>query len=107
MTETVQGVKQRPDSAHTALAAAGVAIALGGAALFAIVAHTRTPFFQSMGTAPPDFGSARRPVESPRTAELDFAPRLLKPIAPEPPVAEMRTVEVAPAALPAKAPAPF
>src|SRR3954469_16539613 len=107
MTELVQGVKQRPDSSHTALAAAGLAIALGGAALFAIVAHTRTPFFQMMGTAPPDFASAPRPLDAARSAELDFAPRLLKPIAPEPRMAELHTAEVAPASAPPAEPLPI
>jgi len=38
------GVLQGPDSAHAALVVGGIAIALGGTALFGIVAHTRTPW---------------------------------------------------------------
>jgi len=44
----------RHDSAHVALVIAGIAIALGGASLFGIVAHTKTPFLQRFGTSPPD-----------------------------------------------------
>src|SRR5258706_8785186 len=38
------GVVRGPDSAHVALVVGGIAIALGGAALFGIIAHTRTPW---------------------------------------------------------------
>ena len=39
---------------QAALLVAGVAMALGGSALFGLIAHTKTPFFEKAGTAPPD-----------------------------------------------------
>jgi len=51
------------DSAHTALMVAGIALALGGTALFAIVAHTRVPLQRVVvaETAPPPGPVRARP----------------------------------------------
>ena len=40
----LRGAFRTPDSAHAALVVGGIALALGGAALFGLVAHTRTPW---------------------------------------------------------------
>lgn len=54
--ERLHWVLRTPDSAHAALIVGAVAIALGGAALFAIVAHTITPLSTQrvMGFVPRD-----------------------------------------------------
>src|SRR5689334_6894769 len=66
----VQGGHRSHDSAHTALVIAGIAVALGGAALFGIVAHTRIPL-RMTGTAPPDL--PRQFAVEPRPAATQLA----------------------------------
>ena len=72
-------------SAHTALVVGGIALALGGAALFGMVAHTWTPFLPQKGAGLSPFDSvARAGSAGPSTAlipkrrnfwEIPFAPR--------------------------------
>ena len=94
----IQGGYPKQDSARSALVVAGFAMAVGSAALFAIVAHTRTPFFSLDGTrtAPPDSPPASQPL-----IPLSFAKRKFPGvIADEPSRAEVQDAESGHAAAP-------
>ena len=48
------------DSSYSALVVGGIATALGGAALFGMVAHTWTPFLPQKGAAASPFDTVAR-----------------------------------------------
>ena len=87
---------------HAALVAAGIAMALGGAALFGIVAHTKTPFYAVGGTSPRD--SLPKVAESSRTKRRAPMPMPAEQPATEAPTerpaAESQTPEAALAVAP-------
>jgi len=114
----VQARYRTHDSARTALVTAGIALVVGGAALFGIIAHTKIPF-RLAGTSPPDnlvfvgppapatpqpvasdHPIRGRPVEllvqsrssEPPPAEADIAETM--PVEPPPPKGEAGTVLV-------------
>src|SRR4051812_10307840 len=68
---SIRGGLRLPDSAKAALVVSGIAIALGGAALFGIVVHTNTPWSTQrvVGLVPLD-SLARVDFVVPRTAGL-------------------------------------
>ena len=91
----------RVDSAFTALVAAGIAMAVGGAGLFGIVAHTMTPMPKVAGTAP---GHSVAPSEvAAKSAELTHQ-RRVPTVVPAEPHPEVQIVEAGAArTLPAEA----
>ena len=60
----------RGDSAHAALVVGGIAVALGGASLFGMVAHTWTPFLPAKGAIASPFDSVARAEPAPPSNEL-------------------------------------
>lgn len=89
------------DSAHSALIIGGIAIALGGAALFGMVAHTWTPFLPQKGAGASPFDTVARAGSTSPARSTELIPRRsrLSTIPFEP-----RTDEFAPE--PARAAAP-
>jgi len=89
----VQGGQPRPDSAYAALVVAGIAMALGGAALFGMVAYTKTPLSAQRAAR-----TAAVSEVPPKSAELTHGKRRPAPAIPaEPLPAEVRIAEVKPA----------
>src|SRR6185436_18294739 len=75
---------------QVALLVAGVALALGGSALFAIVAHTKTPFYEAGGTAPPDSAPRGYLAKYPGPS---LAKRVPMALAPESPPAAVQVAD--------------
>ena len=96
------GTVRLPDSAQAALVVGGIAIALGGAALFAIVVHTRTPWSTQriVGLVPLDSLS---PVEFVVPKSEEFKRPLHKTVPAEPPPAQTQ-IAAAPAVMGPPAP---
>src|SRR5688572_25839562 len=88
------------DSALAALVVGGIAIALGGAALFGMVAHTWTPFLPQKGAAVSPFDSvARAAPVGPSTELIPRRKRSISiPFDPRPD--EFHPVETAPTVAP-------
>lgn len=91
---------------QSALLVSGLALAFAGAALFGIVAHTRTPFFERAGTAPPDSFRQMGPtnvarIVAPIPASLGPPPKPLR----LPPIV-MPVADAQPAGTPIAAAAP-
>ena len=87
----------RVDSALAALVAAGIAMAVGGAGLFGIVAHTMTPMPKVAGTAPGHSGGLS--AVAPKSAELTHQ-RRAPTVVPAEPHPEVQIVEAGPAGTP-------
>src|SRR5258706_11591738 len=100
----LHGVLRGPDSAHVALVVGGIAIALGGAALFGIIAHTRTPWSTQrvVGLVPLDSLARADFVVPLPSAELKG--KRPGPIPAEPPPAPSQMAAAPPAATPPAAP---
>ena len=97
----------RGDSAHAALVVGGIAVALGGAALFGMVAHTWTPFLPQKGAfASPFDAMARAKPVAPSTELIPLRKKFFDAIPLESRVADIQTVAAAVTVVPPDSLAP-
>src|SRR3954471_5359552 len=103
--DRLQWGRQR-DSAYVALLVGGIAVALGSAALFGMVAHTWTPFLpqKGAGASAHDSSRGRSAVQTKLLPEaVQAKPDPPKAIAIESPPAQLAATEAASAPAPATA----
>src|SRR3954471_22502291 len=100
--DRLQWGRQR-DSAYVALLVGGIAVALGSAALFGMVAHTWTPFLPQKGAGASTHDSSSRgksavPSKPPDVVQAKRDPPKAIPV--ESPPAESTLTDAGPAAAP-------